>query len=86
MGRKQKRKNRIKNENCPKLDLHGLTYEQARVRTEDFVLEKQYNLPVDIITGNSDRMKEVVKQVLNYYGFNFIEGDFYNRGYIKVTS
>lgn len=86
MGRKEKRKNRINNENRPKLDLHGVTHNEAKIKTEDFILDQQYNLPVDIITGNSNEMKMIVKQVLNYYGFEFIEGDYFNNGYIKVTS
>jgi len=68
------------------LDLHGYTYDEAKIKTEDFVLNNQHALPVDIITGNSDEMKKVVRQVLNYYGFLYNEGDFYNNGYIKVKS
>ena len=85
MKMRNKRKNKTKNENMSRLDLHGRTHDEAKVLTEDFVLNEQYNLPVDIITGNSDEMKIVVKQVLNYYGFDFQEGDFHNNGYIKVT-
>jgi len=86
MSRREAKKNKIRNESKPKLDLHGSTYDEAKILTEDFALEQQYNLPVDIITGNSEDMKMIVKQVLNYYGFNFQEGDFHNPGYIKITS
>ena len=86
MSRRESRKNRIRNNNKPSLDLHGVTYDEAKILTEDFALEEQYNLPVDIITGNSEDMKLIVKQVLNYYGFSFQEGDLHNSGYIKITN
>lgn len=84
MGRREKRKNRLKNEIRPKLDLHGYTYSESKILVEDFVLNKQFELPVDIITGNSIKMKKLVKQVLDQLEFKYIEGDFFNQGYIKI--
>lgn len=84
MGRREKRKNRIKNEIRLKLDLHGYTYAESKILVEDFVLNKQFELPIDIITGNSIKMKKLVKQVLDQLEFKYIEGDFFNQGYIKI--
>tara|TARA_B100000683_G_C12172229_1_gene424826 strand:+ start:356 stop:604 length:249 start_codon:yes stop_codon:yes gene_type:complete len=75
-----------KYQQTPKLDLHGLKHREVFSIVEDFILEKQYDLPALIITGNSIRMKTIVINVLKEYNFNYSEGDLYNRGYITVLN
>ena len=75
-----------KYQQTPTLDLHGLKHQEVSNIVENFILEKQYDLPVLIITGNSIRMKKIVINVLKEYNFNYSEGDLYNRGYITVLS
>ena len=38
------------------LDLHGVQHHAVSVLVEDFVLNNQKNLPLKIITGNSEKM------------------------------
>jgi len=68
------------------LDLHGVTHDLVSDLVEDFILENQYDLPLKIITGNSDKMKKIVVHILKTYQFNYSEGDYYNRGYIDVLN
>ena len=46
-----------------KLDLHGIKHEDVDRIVENFVLLNK--LPIEIITGNSHRMQELVLDVLN---------------------
>lgn len=51
-----------------KLDLHRLRYEDARRATIRFIEEHWHeSSELEIITGNSEGMKDVVKQVLKEY-------------------
>jgi DNA-nicking Smr family endonuclease len=68
-----------------KIDLHGMRHEfveSALIRK----IESMWNTNeyLEIITGNSDEMKRIVKQVLEEYKLDFREGDFYNSGYITA--
>ena len=45
------------------LDLHGIRHEDVDRLVENFVLLNEP--PMRIITGNSDRMRELVSEVLN---------------------
>jgi len=69
-----------------KLDLHGVRHGEVQILVEDFILENQNYLPIKIITGNSEKMKRIVTNVLNDHGFQYSDGDFYNRGYIDVLN
>ena len=41
-----------------KLDLHNMTHEEAQRQVENFILLNEP--PLSIITGDSDRMREIV--------------------------
>ena len=68
----------------PPLDLHGVTYADVVVLVEDYVLLNQNYLPLQIITGNSQGMKNRVTKCLREHGFKYQIGDDYNKGYIAV--
>ena len=68
------------------LDLYGIQHQEVFVLVEDFVLKNQNQLPLKIITGNSEKMKSIVINVLNQHEFNYLNGDYYNRGYIDVLN
>tara|TARA_Y100000589_G_C27110869_1_gene612163 strand:+ start:809 stop:1057 length:249 start_codon:yes stop_codon:yes gene_type:complete len=68
------------------LDLHGIKHADVTELVEDYILNNQKFCPLKIITGNSDKMKKIVIEVLETHRFNFDEGDFYNRGYINVLN
>lgn len=68
----------------PPLDLHGVTYADVQVLVEDYVLLNQNYLPLQIITGNSQGMKNRVTKCLKEHGFKYQIGDDFNKGYIAV--
>ena len=68
------------------LDLHGLKHGDVYVLVEDFILQNQAALPLRVITGNSEKMKSIVIDVVQKHNFNYSDGDYYNRGYILVLN
>ena len=65
------------------LDLHGVRHNQVFDLVEDFILLSED--PVfRIITGNSNRMLELVKEVLTKYSLKFDYVDWSNSGAIIV--
>ena len=65
------------------LDLHGVRHHQVFDLVEDFILLSED--PVfRIITGNSNRMLELVREVLTKYSLKFDYVDWSNSGAIIV--
>jgi hypothetical protein len=68
----------------PPLDLHGITHLEVQHLVEDYVLLNQAYLPLQIITGNSQGMKNRVTKCLKEHGFKYQIGDGFNKGYVAV--
>ncbi len=51
----------------PKLDLHGVFHSEVFETVDKFISENLYAGEVEIVTGYSDRMKELVQEVLSDY-------------------
>ena len=69
----------------PKLDLHGIKHKDVELMVENFVIFSD-KLPLQIVTGHSPKMIEIVVDILEYHGYKYTIGDFYNKGYISVIS
>jgi DNA-nicking Smr family endonuclease len=69
-----------------KLDLHGIKHENVSNEVDRFIWEAmQLKLPqVEIVTGNSEQMKNIVRDCVHDYGFVCTEG-FMNWGSIMIT-
>jgi len=65
------------------LDLHGVRHRQADEITRSFL--NFIELPCQIITGNSEQMKTIVKNVVTEYEWFCYEKDNYNYGTLIVT-
>ena len=71
-----------------KIDLHGLKYSQI----EDILANKiitQYNLghkDIEVITGNSERMKILVKKICKEYDFRVDQSWNQNTGSLIISS
>ena len=69
-----------------KLDLHRTRHDDAQRKVIHFIEDNWGSgEEVEIITGNSDRMRGIVTNVLNEYGLNYQIGrrfDVNNKGYI----
>ena len=47
------------------LDLHGVRHHEVKSMVENFILLNQNNFPLTIICGNSNKMIELVNNVIN---------------------
>jgi hypothetical protein len=67
------------------LDLHGVFHSEVRDKVENFVLLYSRELPLRIITGDSNRMRNLTENILNKYKFSY-EIPAHNSGEIIVLS
>jgi DNA-nicking Smr family endonuclease len=68
------------------LDLHGKSHYTVKSLVDQFIYQAMMKgkQEIKIITGNSERMKEVVIGVIKDYDMEYTIGDFWNPGYIRV--
>ena len=68
------------------LDLHGVLHRDVGREVDIFLYQHMLrgSLLVNIVTGNSDAMKEIVGKVLDEYGFHYKES-FLNSGTLAVV-
>lgn len=66
-----------------KLDLHGVRHEQVDEIVRSFL--NFIDLPCQIITGNSPKMKNIVRGVVKEYEWFCYEKDSYNYGTLIIT-
>ena len=64
------------------LDLHGVKHCQADEITRSFL--NFIDLPCQIITGNSPKMKNIVKNIVDEYEWFCYEKDSYNCGTLVI--
>lgn len=68
------------------LDLHNTRHHEVQRKVDQFIYENMNSMPVKIITGYSERMREIVIDTVKDYGYNYKIGDDLgiNQGFIKV--
>lgn len=68
-----------------KIDLHGVKHEDVKRKLDVFLWESmQKNMvQVEVVTGHSPKMKEIVYEVCQEYGFSISEGVI-NKGYLTI--
>ena len=66
------------------LDLHGLYHHQVRDEVENFVLLNAKELPVRIIIGGSNKMRNLTENILHKHKFDYYIPA-HNSGEIIVT-
>ena len=64
------------------LDLHGIRHHQADEMIRSFL--NFIDLPCQIITGNSPKMKNIVKKIVEDYNWFCYEKDSYNCGTLVI--
>ena len=69
----------------PEWDCHNKTYDVVENELANWILLKQDNLPLHIITGNSNEMKRRVVRIIEAIGFEWMES-ITNSGMIIVTN
>tara|TARA_B100000029_G_scaffold462208_1_gene494524 strand:+ start:93 stop:320 length:228 start_codon:yes stop_codon:yes gene_type:complete len=68
------------------LDLHGKSYEDAKILTEIFVENNVDCLPIQIITGNSNEMKRIVLKIVKIHKLNAYPKTDYNLGCLIINN
>jgi len=68
------------------LDLHGESYEEAEQLSVVFIEKNIDNLPVEIITGNSNDMKKIILNIANKLNLNVYPKNHYNLGCLIVNN
>lgn len=59
------------------LDLHGVRHHEVELMVENFILMNQQQIPLTIICGNSQRMIDLVYNVINSIGCENVVMDQY---------
>lgn len=65
------------------LDLHGIRHQKADDKIRSFL--NFVELPCQIVTGNSDDMKKIVREIVEQYGWYCYEKDSYNYGTLIIS-
>mgnify|MGYP001809232319 FL=1 len=65
------------------LDLHGVKHQQVDEVVRSFL--NFIDLPCEIITGNSEQMKDIVRNVVDEYEWFCYEKDSYNYGTLTIV-
>ena len=65
-----------------KLDLPGVKHDKIHDTVEDFIL--CHDPPLEIITGNSSKMKQLVIEKLSEYDFQYRYKDWMNLGSLII--
>jgi len=69
-----------------KLDLHGKSHYEISKLVDSFIWSgmKNNKKEIEIVTGNSERMKMFVIETIEEHKLNYSVGDIVNKGYITV--
>ena len=54
------------------LDLHNIFHEDAKKLIDDFILCNYSNMPVEIITGNSVDMQNILKCIIENHNLRLV--------------
>ena len=63
-----------------KIDLHGIKHRDAANKVDTFIRRNINNMPVEIITGNSLDMQNIVRKVVTSYNLDMQPKSFVNLG------
>ncbi len=69
----------------PELDLHGIYHIEVKPLVNKFLEDNLDNMPVLIITGNSDRMIKIVKKIIESRNLEMRIKSHYNLGSFIIS-
>jgi len=69
-----------------KLDLHGIRHSEVTKFVDQFIYANLNKLPIEVVTGYSDKMKQLVIESVEDHGLEYQIGDSLgiNQGFIKI--
>ncbi len=68
-----------------KLDLHGIKHNDSKQLILNFIEKNIDKLPVEIITGNSIEMKNIVIEIIRSFNLKYSYPSFKNLGSLIIT-
>ena len=68
-----------------KLDLHGIKHIDCKLLILNFIEINIDNLPIEIITGNSVEMQNIVKEIVEKFNLKYSYPSFKNLGSFVIT-
>ena len=69
-----------------KLDLHGIKHKKASNLADTFIRQNKTKLPVEIITGNSLDMQNIIKRIVKSHGMRMEPKSHVNLGSYIIRS
>ena len=69
-----------------KLDLHGKTHEESEFLVAVFIENNIDNLPIEIVTGNSGIMKNIVMKIVKKHNLKAYTKTDYNLGCLVISN
>ncbi len=69
----------------PELDLHGIYHIEVKPLVSKFLEDNLDNMPVLIITGNSDRMIKIVSEIIKSRNLEMRVKSHYNLGSFIIS-
>ena len=67
------------------LDLHKISHEEAEIIIEEFIIKNYKKLPVQIITGNSVHMQNILTTVIDKHNLHIMPSHPENLGSYIIT-
>lgn len=67
------------------LDLHNISHDEARIIIEEFIIKNYIKFPVQIITGNSIIMQNILKSVIDNHNLRMQPSHPENLGSYIIT-
>ena len=67
------------------LDLHSTSHNDANILIEEFIIKNASNLPVEIITGNSVDMQNILSGLIVKHNLRLTPSHFKNMGSYIIT-
>jgi len=68
------------------LDLHNIKHKEAEILVDNFILKNFTSLPIEIITGNSIDMQNIVLNIVNFHKLNLRPSHPNNLGSYIITN
>ena len=71
--------------NHKSLDLHGKTHSEAEVLIDEFIIKNIDKLPIEVITGNSVIMQNILKSIIENHNLRMVPSHPDNLGSYIIT-
>jgi|7_EtaG_2_1085326.scaffolds.fasta_scaffold01116_11 hypothetical protein len=67
------------------LDLHGILHDEVNRTVFNFVFSNSQNIPLRVVTGNSNRMRDIAIKAVEELGYSWHHEHWIESGAIIIT-